>query len=59
MRPLAAGALAVLGAWLLLRRRRGDERRVVIAWGDGSELELRPGSAERGRLLSLAQEALR
>jgi hypothetical protein len=59
VRPLAAGALAVLGAWLLLRRRGGDERRVVIGWGDGSELELRPGSAERERLLSVAQEALR
>ena len=27
--------------WLVLRRRREDELRVVVAWEDGSELELR------------------
>ena len=58
MRPLLAAALAILGAWLVLRRRGRDARRVVVAWGDGSELELRPGTAERERLVAVAQEAL-
>ena len=56
---LALLALAGAGVWLLLRRRSEDERRVVVAWQDGSELELRAGSAERERLVSIAAEALR
>ena len=36
------------GAWLVLRRRERDERRVVVAWEDGSELEFSRGSAGTG-----------
>ena len=56
---LALLALAGAVVWLLLRRRSEDERRVVVAGQDGSELELRGGSAERERLVSIAGEALR
>ncbi len=38
---------AAIAAWLVLRRRGGDRRRVVVAWADGSELELGSGSPER------------
>ncbi len=58
MRTLTAIVLAVVGAWLLLRRRR-DEEHVVVAWGDGSELELEPRSPGRERLVAVAREALR
>ena len=56
---LALLAAAAFGVWLLLRRRRADERRVVVAWADGSELELRAGTPERERLVSIAEGALR
>ena len=59
MRTLVALALAAVGVWLVVRRRSADGRRVVVAWQDGSELELRPGSAEHERLTALAAEALR
>jgi hypothetical protein len=52
-------ALVAAAAWLLLRRRGEDERRVVVAWQDGSELELRAGSPERERLVSIARGVLR
>ena len=58
MRILLGLVLAALGAWLVLRRRGADEGRVVVAWADGSELELGPGSDERERLVSLARGAL-
>ncbi len=58
MRTLLALVLAVVGAWLLLRRRSEAEQ-VVVAWGDGSELELEPRSPERERLVAVAREALR
>ena len=60
MRTATAVVLAVFGVWLLLRRRT-DAERVVVAWGDGSELELElePGSPGRDRLVAVAQEALR
>ena len=52
-------AAAAVGAWLFLRRRRAaDRRRVVVAWADGSELELGEG-ASRDRLLAIAEGALR
>ena len=50
--------LAALGVWLALRRREGDDRRVVVAWEDGSELRLRSGSAERERLQAIAREVV-
>jgi hypothetical protein len=51
-------AAAALGAWLFLRRRRSaDERHVVVAWADGSELELGDGTA-RERLVAIAGGAL-
>jgi hypothetical protein len=58
MKTLLGLVLAVLGAWLLLRRRSEAEH-VVVAWGDGSELELEPRSPERERLVAVAREALR
>ena len=58
MKTLVGLVLAVLGAWLLLRRRSEAEH-VVVAWGDGSELELVPRSPERERLVAVAREALR
>ena len=51
--------IAALGMWLLLRRRGPDGQRVVVAWEDGSELELRTGSPERERLVEIAGEVLR
>ena len=51
-------AAAAVGAWLLLRRRRADGRRVVVGWGDGSELELRDGTPKE-RLLAIAEGVLR
>ncbi|HEX3289833.1 MAG TPA: hypothetical protein VHR46_00465 [Gaiella sp.] len=56
MRLLLLAAAAV-AAYVLLRRRRTDRRRVVVAWADGSELELAP-VPERDRLLDLAEQAL-
>ncbi len=51
-------AAAAVGAWLFLRgRRAADRRRVVVAWADGSELELGEG-ASRDRLLAIAEGAL-
>jgi len=58
MKTLVGLVLAVVGAWLLLRRRSEMEH-VVVAWGDGSELELEPRSPERERLVAVAREALR
>jgi len=52
-------AAAGLGLWLLLRRRSGTEGHVVVAWDDGSELELREDSEERDRLVAIAVRALR
>ena len=58
MRTATAAVLAILGVWLLLRRRP-DAERVVVAWEDGSELELEPRSPGRERLVAVAEEALR
>ena len=52
-------ALAAGAAYLVMRRKRKDSRRVVVGWQDGSELELRPGTAERDRLVAVAGGALR
>jgi len=51
-------AAATVVAYVLLRRRRDDRRRVVVAWEDGSELELRPGTPERDRLVEVGGRAL-
>lgn len=58
MRGLVAVVLALVGAWLVLRRRHGDGGRVLVGWQDGSELELRSGSPEGERLAAVAREAL-
>jgi hypothetical protein len=50
--------LAAVGVWLVLRRRAADDGKVVVAWDDGSELELRAGMPERERLVDIAREAL-
>jgi hypothetical protein len=52
-------AAAGFGLWLVLRRRSDAERRVVVAWDDGSELELSEGSEERERLVAIATRGLR
>ncbi|HET9241918.1 MAG TPA: hypothetical protein VFN99_00655 [Gaiella sp.] len=59
MRILLLAAAAALVAWLLRRRGRDDGDRVVVAWQDGSELELRPGSPEGERLVAIAQGVVR
>ena len=52
-----AGAVALL--LLLLRRRgRADEPRVVIGWGDGTEIRLREGRPEHERIVAAAGRAL-
>lgn len=55
MKLVLVAAAAV--AWLLWRRRRADGSHVVVAWQDGSELELRDGSPEHDRLVSVAGRA--
>ena len=56
---LALLALAGAVALLLLRRRgRADEPRVVIGWGDGTEIRLREGRAEHERIVAAAGRAL-
>ena len=57
MRLLLLAAATVV-AYVLLRRRRDDRRRVVVVWKDGSELELRPGTPERDRLVEVGGRAL-
>ncbi len=57
MKLLLLGA-AVWALWAALRRGRSDPLRVVVAWGDGSELELRGGTAERERLVAVAERLL-
>ena len=52
-------ALAAVAAYVLVRRNRKDAGRVVVGWHDGSELELRPGTAERDRLIAVAGGVLR
>lgn len=59
MRLLVLSLAAAVGAWLVLRRRRVDGHRVVVAWEDGSELQLTPGSPERERLARIAEGVLR
>ena len=54
---LALLAVAGLVAWLVLRRRGENQLRVVVAWEDGSELDLRDGP-ERERLVAIASGAL-
>jgi hypothetical protein len=55
---LALLGIAALGTWLFLRRRKPNLHRVVVAWEDGSELELRSGSAERKLLVGIAEGVL-
>jgi hypothetical protein len=49
---------ALVGAWLVYRRRHADERRAAVAWADGSEISLARGSPERERLVEIAETAL-
>ena len=58
MRLLVLAAAAVGLAWVLRRRGREDGRRVIVAWRDGSELELRPGSSDGERLVAVAREVI-
>lgn len=51
-------AVAVAAGWLVWRRRRKGASRVLVAWRDGEELELQPGTAQHGRLVALAERAL-
>ena len=55
---VVALVLAVLGLLALLRRGRPDTRRVVVGWADGSELEPAEGTAERARLVAIAEGVL-
>ena len=58
MRLVLVALAAAVGTWLVLRRRRGDEHRVVVAWEDGSELDLVPRSPDRERLARIAEGVL-
>jgi hypothetical protein len=49
---------AAVGAWLVHRRRRAHDHRVVVAWEDGSELAFERRSPERERLVEIAGRAL-
>jgi hypothetical protein len=49
---------ALVGAWLVYRRRRADDHRVVVAWEDGSEVALEQRSPEREQLVEIAGRAL-
>ena len=51
--PLVAFALL-----RLLRRRRAESARVVVAWRDGAELTLADGTPEHERLVAVAERAL-
>jgi len=51
-------AFASWGLWLVLRRGRPDRPKVVVAWADGSEVELARGTADRERLLAVAGRAV-
>jgi hypothetical protein len=55
---LALLLAALVGAWLVYRRRRAGDHQVVIAWEDGSEIALDHGSRERERLVGIAASAL-
>ncbi|HEX5582873.1 hypothetical protein [Gaiella sp.] len=57
MRILLTLAL-VLAAAVLLRRSRGRGARVHVAWRDGAELDLRPGSGDHARLVARAERVL-
>ena len=59
MRLVLLSLAAAAGVWLVLRRRRADEHRVLVAWEDGSELDLGPGSPQRERLARIAEGVLR
>ena len=59
MRLLLLAAAAAVVAWVLRRRGRDDARRVLVAWQDGSELALRPGSPDGERLVAIAQGVVR
>ena len=55
--------LVLLGAvasalWVVLRRGRSEPLRAVVAWRDGSELELPGGTPERERLVAVAERLL-
>jgi hypothetical protein len=52
---LLVAAVIALAAYVLARLRRKDPQgRVVVGWRDGSEVELRPGTPERDRLVEIA-----
>ncbi len=64
MRRRAFAVVALLGGWLvglaLYRRASGGRREHVdLYFEDGSMRSVADGTAEAGRLLPLAQEALR
>jgi hypothetical protein len=50
--------LAVL-AWRYLVRARGANERASVAYGDGSDVVLEPGSPEFERLASIARRVVR
>jgi len=53
-------ALAVaIWAWRFLVQTRGTHERASVAFGDGSDVVLDPGSPEFDRLASIARPVLR
>ena len=59
MRLLLVAVAAVALAWLVRRRGSDDGRRVVVAWQDGSELELPSRSSDGERFVAIARQVIR
>ncbi len=51
-------ALAALALLVLLRRRRAESPRVVVAWQDGAEVALAEATPEHGRIVGTAERTL-
>jgi hypothetical protein len=59
VRRLLLLALAGLGAWWLLSRRRGPVREATVGFDDGSAVVLEEGSVDLEALVGPARDALR
>jgi len=52
-------ALVAFALLRLLRRRRAESARVVVAWRDGTEVTLAEGTPERDQIVATAEWVLR
>jgi hypothetical protein len=58
MRRLLVLAGLVAGVWWLVRRKRRQEPRAVIGYGDGSSLEVAADTPELDRLVATARSVI-